>query len=364
MLTGAGCVGRCLVQDFHSVNVCRMNGVCWSQGLRESWVSAGAGDWEVPREGRAHPWGWGGRELVPGGEGSAHLPDEGFDLYSEGNGKLRAGGVTGSKWCLSISLAGHQQRTFWSKAWSKASRGGGGRQGQRGRGRVCTCPGASGQVMVMSPPPPLCRGAVHTSALSSGQSHPPARRRRERHREVENFSGTPKTREHCLLSPPRSTRTGAQLRAIRLLWRRWSEFAEVKDLRVCQLTGRGVICGEKMGSSTLSSAAEDHGGLHGGLLKLLLERRRAHLHTNVMNNASTLGRHPARCRLAQRWEPDRHQRTLPCPPEAVVSHSWDERDGKLEALGKRHSMVIVLAAKKEANTEENSQEKKRRMALL
>nr|XP_023499385.1 uncharacterized protein LOC106783330 isoform X5 [Equus caballus] len=237
MLTGAGCVGRCLVQDFHSVNVCRMNGVCWSQGLRESWVSAGAGDWEVPREGRAHPWGWGGRELVPGGEGSAHLPDEGFDLYSEGNGKLRAGGVTGSKWCLSISLAGHQQRTFWSKAWSKASRGGGGRQGQRGRGRVCTCPGASGQVMVMSPPPPLCRGAVHTSALSSGQSHPPARRRRERHREVENFSGTPKTREHCLLSPPRSTRTGAQLRAIRLLWRRWSEFAEVKDLRVCQLTG-------------------------------------------------------------------------------------------------------------------------------
>nr|XP_023499384.1 uncharacterized protein LOC106783330 isoform X4 [Equus caballus] len=289
MLTGAGCVGRCLVQDFHSVNVCRMNGVCWSQGLRESWVSAGAGDWEVPREGRAHPWGWGGRELVPGGEGSAHLPDEGFDLYSEGNGKLRAGGVTGSKWCLSISLAGHQQRTFWSKAWSKASRGGGGRQGQRGRGRVCTCPGASGQVMVMSPPPPLCRGAVHTSALSSGQSHPPARRRRERHREVENFSGTPKTREHCLLSPPRSTRTGAQLRAIRLLWRRWSEFAEVKDLRVCQLTGRGVICGEKMGSSTLSSAAEDHGGLHGGLLKLLLERRRAHLHTNVMNNGTLPG---------------------------------------------------------------------------
>lgn len=39
-----------------------------------------------------------------------------------------------------------------------------------------------------------------------------------------------------------------------------------------------------MGSSTLSSAAEDHGGLHGGLLKLLLERRHAHLHTSVMNN--------------------------------------------------------------------------------
>lgn len=129
------------MQDFHSVNVCRMNGVCWSQGLRESWVSAGAGDWEVPREGRAHPWGWGGRELVPGGEGSAHLPDEGFDLYSEGNGRLRAGGVTGSKWCLSISLAGHQQRTFWSKA----SGGGGGRQGQRGRGRVCACPELQGE---------------------------------------------------------------------------------------------------------------------------------------------------------------------------------------------------------------------------
>nr|XP_044612357.1 uncharacterized protein LOC106835271 [Equus asinus] len=225
---------------------------------------------------------------------------------------------------------------------------------------------ASGRAMVMSPPLHSAEGLSTPARCrqSSGQSHPPARRRRERHREVENFSGTPKTGEHCLLSPPRSTRTGAQLRVIRLLWRRWSEFAEVKDPRVCQLTGHGVICGEKMGSSTLSSAAEDHGGLHGGLLKLLLERRRAHLHTSVMNNASTLGRHPARCRLAQRWEPDRRQRTLPCPPGAVVSHSWDERDGKLEALGKRHSMVIVLAAKKEANTEENSQEKKRRMALL
>lgn len=31
----AGCVGRCLVCDFHSVNVCRMNGVCWGQGLQE-----------------------------------------------------------------------------------------------------------------------------------------------------------------------------------------------------------------------------------------------------------------------------------------------------------------------------------------
>lgn len=28
-----------------------------------------------------------GRQLVPGGEGSALLPDE-FDLYSEGSGKL------------------------------------------------------------------------------------------------------------------------------------------------------------------------------------------------------------------------------------------------------------------------------------
>lgn len=35
VVTRAGCVGRCPVCDFHSVNVCRMNGVCWSQGRQE-----------------------------------------------------------------------------------------------------------------------------------------------------------------------------------------------------------------------------------------------------------------------------------------------------------------------------------------
>lgn len=36
VVTGAAaCLGRCLVCDFHSVNVCRMNRVCWSQGLLE-----------------------------------------------------------------------------------------------------------------------------------------------------------------------------------------------------------------------------------------------------------------------------------------------------------------------------------------
>ncbi|XP_046500540.1 uncharacterized protein LOC124229382 isoform X2 [Equus quagga] len=173
--------------------------------------------------------------------------------------------------------------------------------------------------MVMSPPLHSAEGLSTPARCrqSSGQSHPPARRRRERHREVENFSGTPKTGEHCLLSPPRSTRTGAQLRAIRLLWRRWSEFAEVKDPRVCQLTGRGVICGEKMGSSTLSSAAEDHGGLHGGLLKLLLERRHAHLHTSVMNNGTLPGAD---------WHRDGNQTDArgPCP---VRQELWSHTRG-------------------------------------
>ena len=38
------------------------------------------------REGRS-PGGAGGKQLVPGGEGSAQPPDE-FDLYSEGNRKI------------------------------------------------------------------------------------------------------------------------------------------------------------------------------------------------------------------------------------------------------------------------------------
>lgn len=61
-------MGRCLVCDFHSVNVCRMNGVCWSQGRQEGKISAGAGDREVLWEGRARPWGW-GREAASARQG-------------------------------------------------------------------------------------------------------------------------------------------------------------------------------------------------------------------------------------------------------------------------------------------------------
>nr|XP_023499386.1 uncharacterized protein LOC106783330 isoform X6 [Equus caballus] len=131
-----------------------------------------------------------------------------------------------------------------------------------------------------------------------GRGWGPARRPRPRSRRGSLATGPGITRLSVLfalewtyrsLSSCQLNRRGGGKQEGRLLWRRWSEFAEVKDLRVCQLTGRGVICGEKMGSSTLSSAAEDHGGLHGGLLKLLLERRRAHLHTNVMNNGTLPG---------------------------------------------------------------------------
>lgn len=59
------------------------------------------------REGRVYFWGWGGRELVLGGEGLVYLLDEGFDFYFEGNGKFRVGGVIGLKWCLLISLVGY-----------------------------------------------------------------------------------------------------------------------------------------------------------------------------------------------------------------------------------------------------------------
>lgn len=43
--------------------------------------------------------------------------------------------------------------------------------------------------------------------LSRAQSHLPSRRRREHHREVENFSGTQRAKEHSLLSPSPSIRT-------------------------------------------------------------------------------------------------------------------------------------------------------------
>lgn len=77
--------------DFHSVNVCRMNGVCCSQGLGTQVQVTGQ---EVLGEGRAQPWGWAGTQRVPGREGSAR-PEEEFDLYSE----ALSWGVTGSK-CL------------------------------------------------------------------------------------------------------------------------------------------------------------------------------------------------------------------------------------------------------------------------
>lgn len=60
--------GEVLVCDFHSVNVCRMNGVCWSQACRRAKVSAGAGEREVQCEERAQPWG-GGREAATARQG-------------------------------------------------------------------------------------------------------------------------------------------------------------------------------------------------------------------------------------------------------------------------------------------------------
>lgn len=53
---------------------------------RRDKISAGAGDREVLWEGRAGPQGW-GREAASARQGSAQ-PEEEFDLYSEGNGRL------------------------------------------------------------------------------------------------------------------------------------------------------------------------------------------------------------------------------------------------------------------------------------
>lgn len=52
-------------------------------------------------------------------------------------------------------------------------------------------------------PSTLQRGCSHQHA-SRGLSHHPARSGKEHGREVENFSGTQRAREHCLLSPPLS----------------------------------------------------------------------------------------------------------------------------------------------------------------
>lgn len=73
--------------DFHSVNVCRMNGVCWSQACRRGKVSAGAGEGRCGGREEHSPGVGAGSQLVPGREGSVQPPDE-FDLYSEGYGKL------------------------------------------------------------------------------------------------------------------------------------------------------------------------------------------------------------------------------------------------------------------------------------
>lgn len=69
------------------------------------------------------------------------------------------------------------------------------------------------QLMMSSPPPPpwsLGRGFL--TSLQEGREH---------HREVENFSGTQRAREHCLLSSP-SVGPRTQLRVAEWEGKRWT----------------------------------------------------------------------------------------------------------------------------------------------
>lgn len=140
--------------DFHSVNVCRMQGARACRKGRFQQV-------QVPRllqEGRAEPWGRAGRSPVPGRKGSVPVLQEGLDLYSEGNGEVLSWGVIGSKWCLwKISLAGPWERTPWR--WRGAGPEG-------GRVRVWE--------PMRSPPSQFCRnGGIHGStSLSLGPLSP------------------------------------------------------------------------------------------------------------------------------------------------------------------------------------------------
>lgn len=52
--------------DFHSVNVCRVQGLAGARACSKGKVSAGAGAKGWAQEGQAEPGGWDRRQLVPG----------------------------------------------------------------------------------------------------------------------------------------------------------------------------------------------------------------------------------------------------------------------------------------------------------
>lgn len=151
---------------------------------------------------KARPWGW-GREAAKCQPGKAQLSQRRsltFILKAKGGSELGSDRIKAvfmedqSGWAWPEDIL---EQSDWGR-WKGA-----GPEGQREDVYVSRSCRAGDDVCF----PPLCR-----PARLQGPSHLPARRRREHRREKENFSGTQRARQHCLLPPPSSKGLGAQLR--------------------------------------------------------------------------------------------------------------------------------------------------------